>query len=464
MLDYDRPVSVRGFDPNGPLSTSLRTVSAAVAYDHPDTGETLILLVNQAIEVPHMGHNLLSTMQLRLNDVIVNNVPKFLTDKPTEETHSIILKGGEELEDHLIIPLNVDGVTSTFPTRKPTEYEIATCRRFDLTDPDKIYNPHDPFYAQAEEAAVATLLQTGDREQPVRRLASVYKSLATARQVAAAHSQCSAVLLDISPTLNDCTFLTALENAVTVSSVKATTTGSGIDAETLAKNWGIGIHTARRTLKVTTQRGVRSVLHPTLSRRFRTNDRQLRYRRLPIDLFTDTMFSKTLSSRGNKCAQIFTNANGWTRAYPMEKKSQAHEALSLLHQREGVPNVMIMDGAKEQVAGLFRKKCRQAGSHVKQTEPYTPWSNAAEGAIRELKKGVGRKMIRSKAPKRLWDDCLEREAYVRSFIAHDLYSLSGQVPETIVSGETADISPFAISKWYQWVMFRDTFSLKTTWS
>ena len=174
MLDYDRPVSVRGFDPNGPLSTSLRTVSAAVAYDHPDTGETLILLVNQAIEVPHMGHNLLSTMQLRLNDVIVNDVPKFLTDKPTEETHTIILKGGEELEDHLIIPLNVDGVTSTFPTRKPTEYEIATCRRFDLSDPDKIYNPHDPFYAQAEEAAVATLLQTGDREQPVRRLASVY--------------------------------------------------------------------------------------------------------------------------------------------------------------------------------------------------------------------------------------------------------------------------------------------------
>ena len=78
---------------------------------------------------------------------------------------------------------------------------------------------------------------------------------------------------------------------------------------------------------------------------------------------------------------------------------------------------------------------------MKQTEPYTPWSNAAEAAIRELKKGVGRQMVRSKAPKRLWDNCSEREAYVRSLTTHDIYRLDGQVPELLVSGETADISP-----------------------
>ena len=83
---------------------------------------------------------------------------------------------------------------------------------------------------------------------------------------------------------------------------------------------------------------------------------------------------------------------------------------------------------------------------MKQTEPYTPWSNAAEAAIRELKKGVGRQMVRSKAPKRLWDNCLEREAYVRSLTAHDIYRPDGQVPETLVSGKTADISPFAAFK------------------
>ena len=67
----------------------------------------------------------------------------------------------------------------------------------------------------------------------------------------------------------------------------------------------------------------------------------------------------------------------------MAKESQAHEGLSLLFQREGVPNVMVMDGAREQTMGEFRKKCREVGTRVRQTEPHTPWSNAAEAAIRE---------------------------------------------------------------------------------
>ena len=85
---------------------------------------------------------------------------------------------------------------------------------------------------------------------------------------------------------------------------------------------------------------------------------------------------------------------------------------------------------------------------MKRTEPYTPWSNAAEAAIRELKKGVGQQMVQSKAPKRLWDDCLERYSYVRSLTAHEIYRLDGHVRKKIVSGETADLSPFATFKWY----------------
>ena len=121
----------------------------------------------------------------------------------------------------------------------------------------------------------------------------------------------------------------------------------------------------------------------------------------------------------------------------MAKKSLAHEGLSHLFQREGVPNAMIMDNAREQVMGTFRKKCRKVITRIRQTESHTPWSNAAEAAFRELKKVVGWQMVRSGAPKRLWDDCLEREAYVRS-------QLGGQVPKAVVSAETADISPFAL--------------------
>jgi hypothetical protein len=70
--------------------------------------------------------------------------------------------------------------------------------------------------------------------------------------------------------------------------------------------------------------------------------------------------------------------------------------------------------------------------------------------------GAGCKMVRSRAPKWLWDDCLKREALVQSCTAHDIYRLNGQVPQTILKGEMANISAIALFCWYEWVMFQDT--------
>jgi hypothetical protein len=83
--------------------------------------------------------------------------------------------------------------------------------------------------------------------------------------------------------------------------------------------------------------------------------------------------------------------------------------------------MMVMDGAKAHVEGEFRRKLRDAGCNIKQTEPHTQSSNMGEGGVRELKRGAGRKMMRSVCPKRLWDDCLIIEAYVRSNTALDIF-------------------------------------------
>ena len=96
------------------------------------------------------------------------------------------------------------------------------------------------------------------------------------------------------------------------------------------------------------------------------------------------------------------------------------------------------------------------GIHVKQTEPYSPWQKAAEGAIREVKRGAGRKMARKKSPASLWDHCLELEGFIRSNTALNNHELQGQVPETILSGQTADISPFVEHAWYDWIYWWDT--------
>jgi hypothetical protein len=116
----------------------------------------------------------------------------------------------------------------------------------------------------------------------------------------------------------------------------------------------------------------------------------------------------------------------------------------LLFHRYGVPNVMVMDGAKAQVEGGFRRKLCDAGWHIKQTEPRTQSSN-----MRELKKGVGRQMLRYGCPRRFWDDCIIREAYVRSHTSLDIYGLEGQIPESKIKGRTVDISTIAEYAWYE---------------
>ena len=140
----------------------------------------------------------------------------------------------------------------------------------------------------------------------------------------------------------------------------------------------------------------------------------------------------------------------------MRTKGNAYHALSSLFQNEGVPPVMVMDNAQEQSRGDFRRKLQQVDCRVTQVEPYTPQSNAAESSIRELKRGTARKMIKSQSPKVLWDYCLELESFIRSCTANTVFSNGGEVPETLVSGETADISPFAEFEWYEWVRFLDT--------
>jgi hypothetical protein len=65
-------------------------------------------------------------------------------------------------------------------------------------------------------------------------------------------------------------------------------------------------------------------------------------------------------------------------------------------------------------------------------------------------------MLRSGCPKRFWDDCIIREAYVRSHTSLDIYGLEGQVPESNIKGETVDISTIAEYAWYEWFKFRDT--------
>jgi hypothetical protein len=127
-------------------------------------------------------------------------------------------------------------------------------------------------------------------------------------------------------------------------------------------------------------------------------------------MYTDTLKASIPSISKDLYAQVFVTDFKWARAFPMKNKSDAVQALDLLLHREGAPEKMIMDGSKEQTLGKFCKTCQDASIHVKQTEPHSPWQNAAEGVIRELKKASGRKMVRAGSSKPFWADAIEWEA------------------------------------------------------
>jgi hypothetical protein len=124
----------------------------------------------------------------------------------------------------------------------------------------------------------------------------------------------------------------------------------------------------------------------------------LRYPCMPHPVFGNTMFAGTESKNGNKSCQVFATDFGWARAHLLKQKGEAHGALLLIFKRDGVPPEIILDGSKEQVKGAFKRKLKEVNCHLRVTEPYSPWQQAAKGCIRELKQGVSRKMIKTGAP------------------------------------------------------------------
>jgi hypothetical protein len=119
-------------------------VDAAVRYDRD--GRVYILLIQNALYIPSLDHNLLPPFMMREAGVIVKDTPKMQLDDPSEEVHALTFP-----ETGFSFLLSLWGVFSYFRTTKPT--------KDDLVEPDKVYlltptrwNPHTGANAKIEEA------------------------------------------------------------------------------------------------------------------------------------------------------------------------------------------------------------------------------------------------------------------------------------------------------------------------
>jgi hypothetical protein len=77
-------------------------------------------------------------------------------------------------------------------------------------------------------------------------------------------------------------------------------------------------------------------------------------------MFRNTLFAGSVSQKDNKMAQAYAIFFGSTHAHLMKRKGEAHETLSLVFQRNGVPPTMVTDDSKGQTKLEFRCKLKEA--------------------------------------------------------------------------------------------------------
>ena len=93
-------------------------------------------------------------MQVRMNDVKLDDKPKFLTEDPTNESHAISCEENTGTLNN--ITLELKGVTSYFPTRKPTKNEFDSCPKIKLTYFTPEWDPHSTTFQEQKEASWTT--------------------------------------------------------------------------------------------------------------------------------------------------------------------------------------------------------------------------------------------------------------------------------------------------------------------
>ena len=121
-----------------------------------------------------------------------------------------------------------------------------------------------------------------------------------------------------------------------------------VSAELLADRFRIGPKRAQRTLRVTTQRGVRSAIL-LISGRYRA-DRVFGVKRLNGKFATDTAYGRIKSLRGNVGSQIYPHKCGFKVVHPIPKVNGNYvgDTLAQFIGDFGVPERLTFDGASVQ--------------------------------------------------------------------------------------------------------------------
>ena len=386
---------------------NVRICSGATAYTTAE-GETIILIFGQGLWFgERMDKSLINPNQCRSFGIGV-------CDDPTDPYRQLGF-----FHDDEFFPLFMQGSTAMMLTRRPTAQELDECRKYYMSDPD-LWDPDNVTYHQ--QPCISSV-------QRKRKFAHLQNHQTEGYGIA---------------TIND---FGGKESVITRDRHHA------ITPELLSKKWNCGIGTAKNTLKYTTQLAVRTAVGP-LMKRYRSDIITFQFKALNCTIYTDTMFSKTKSLKSNTCCQIFTDGKGFIWAYPMKSKKEAGYALYDFLDKVGKPKKIIYDGSLEQTGPgtYFQKVIIKNHIDTHKNEAETQKFNRAEDSIRELKRRWKQRIIRRRAPKRIWDFGIVWEAQILSRMARHNNDFTGMER---ITGNTVDISEWLDFEFYDLCWYWD---------
>ena len=295
-----------------------------------------------------IGHQMLwfgsSLRKTLLNQNQIRYAGHSVRDDPTrqeDEGFGIVAEG-------LHIPFEMRGTTIFFESRAPTSHEIETLPAITLTR-QEVWDP------RSVDLAMPSRDPYDDAHEDI------------ALEIGLVSSACDPRLM--------------AQRLADERHVRNITTDrhSSISPENLSKKWMIGLESARRTLRVTTQQGIRTAINP-ITRRYRVDNLALHRHRLNTRFYTDTLFSRTTSLAGNKCAQVFTDGQ-FTAVYPLTSKADVGQSLAKFIDEVGVPDGLTADLAGEQTGPKtqFTKLARFHRIDLKWAEKGTSKQNHRAG-------------------------------------------------------------------------------------
>ena len=445
---------VKGFHNDYEAMKDIPVCQAATLWTADDGGK-YILIINEGLFFgSQLDHSLINPNQSRHYGIPVSDNP-YDSDKQLGIDH-----------EDVFIPFGTSGSMVYFDSCVPSDEELEILPHVILTDGDSEWDPHGvkmnenrPYgEMQIQEISV-------QRENEKRRCVAV-------------ECESDLCLGSISGLLVDNTRYERLVKLVSSMPVKKSTTSyksddkcahkakrrtkrvtatarhSNITPERIAMVMNVSLEKAKNMMRVTTQKGIRTAVHP-IHRRYRVDHLNLHSEKLKGQWYVDWIKAKYKSLDQNVGAFVFSNGM-FTESYPTEdnKAAKANATLIEFCQDVGVPEKMKSDRAGEFCGrnSEFLKTAKSKGIDLTYAEAERKNQIApVDLEIREIRKLTHQKMVSKNIPERLWDFTFRHSTKVRQFLPRE--KLGGRTPYESITGKTPDISEYLDFDMYDTVWY-----------